>query len=267
MRIRAFLAVPTIVLAFSYSQAGQPFGAWRSLPLITKGQVDTNWIQIGYGGWTNDKSALRSKPDAKGLGLLVYKKERFGDCQIRVVFKTKEINSNSGLYLRIDDGILAQVNRPGASYDRDAKGEPTAESTERMKTSAEREEGPWYAVHRGYEIQIASGDGHPGDTSFNGTGAVYSLAKSTGILTDARNWATMVVTLAGEQILVDLNGKRVSSFNPSTDQPPAQEVWYEPKREPKRPQKGYIGLQTHDPTDIVWFKEVSVRPLPKAATK
>jgi len=41
----------------------------------------------------------------------------------------------------------------------------------------------------------------------------------------------------------------------------------EPKREPKRPEAGYIGLQNHDPGDIVWFKEVSVRPLPSAGAK
>ena len=28
---------------------------------------------------------------------------------------------------------------------------------EKMKASAEREEGPWFAVHRGYEVQIAGG--------------------------------------------------------------------------------------------------------------
>ena len=43
---------------------------------------------------------------------------------------------------------------------------------------------------------------------------------------------------------------------------PAGREWYEPRREPKRPAAGYIGLQTHDPGDVVDFKEVSVRPLP-----
>jgi hypothetical protein len=28
---------------------------------------------------------------------------------------------------------------------------------------------------------------------------------------------------------------------------------------------GYIGLQNHDPGDIVWFREISVRPLPADA--
>lgn len=35
----------------------------------------------------------------------------------------------------------------------------------------------------------------------------------------------------------------------------------EPIREIKRPTTGHIGLQNHDPGDVVWFKEVSVRPL------
>jgi len=29
------------------------------------------------------------------------------------------------------------------------------------------------------------------------------------------------------------------------------------KREPKRPTKGYLGFQNHDPGDVVYFKEVS----------
>jgi hypothetical protein len=32
----------------------------------------------------------------------------------------------------------------------------------------------------------------------------------------------------------------------------------------KRPEVGYIGLQTHDPGDVVYFKDVSVRPMPAA---
>ncbi len=39
------------------------------------------------------------------------------------------------------------------------------------------------------------------------------------------------------------------------------------KREPKRPLKGYIGLQNHDPGDVVWFKEINVRPIPEPSLK
>src|SRR6478672_2101844 len=93
---------------------------WRNIPLSSGGKVDQNWVHIGYGKFVVDDGALRTDPAPEGLGLLVYKKELLGNCQIRVVFKTKERESNSGVYVRLDDGILKQRNNPGAKYDRDA---------------------------------------------------------------------------------------------------------------------------------------------------
>src|SRR6266436_4338752 len=74
--------------------------AWRPLPLITGGKVDPSWMHVGWGCFVVDEGALRTECDPKGLGLLVYQKERFGNCQLRVVFKTKEAKSNSGVYVR-----------------------------------------------------------------------------------------------------------------------------------------------------------------------
>jgi hypothetical protein len=239
-----------------------PEPVWRPLPLITDGKVDTNWVHVGWGGFAADVSALRTEPAAKGLGLLVYKKEHFGNCQIRVVFKAKEAKCNSGIYVRLADGILDQVGKPGAEFDRDAAGKISKESMEKMQASANRDAGPWYAVHHGYEVQIAD----TGDPS-HGTGAIYSLASRSGALKKAGEWRTMIVTLAGEKIFVDLDGQRVTTFDPASPDLPARKQWHEPKREPKRPEAGYIGLQNHDPGDVVWFKEVSVRPLPSADTK
>lgn len=230
--------------------------AWRALPLITGGKVDANWVQVGWGGFVVDEGTLRTEPDAKGLGLLVFKKERFGNCQIRVVFKTKDVKSNSGVYVRMTDGILEQVGKPGAEFDR-SSGKISKESMEQMKASAEREEGPWYAVHHGYEVQIAGG----GD-ALHRTGAIYSLAPSSAAAAKTGEWQTMVITLAGESILVDLDGKRVSSLDLANPDLPPRKQWHEPKREHKRPVVGYLGLQNHDPGDVVWFKEVSVRALP-----
>lgn len=236
--------------------------AWRQLPLIADGKVDPNWVHLGWGGFVVDDGALRTDCDPKGLGLLVYKKERLGNCQIRVVFKTKEAKSNSGVYVRIADGILEQVKQPGAAFERDATGKPTKKSMEKMQASAEREEGPWFAVHRGYEVQIAGG-GDP----LHGTGALYSLATSSAASKKAGEWITMIITLAGDKIFVDLDGQRVTTFDPRSPNLPPQKQWHEPKREPKRPEAGYIGLQNHDPGDVVWFKEVSVRPVPSAGAK
>jgi hypothetical protein len=43
---------------------------------------------------------------------------------------------------------------------------------------------------------------------------------------------------------------------------PERKFDYEPYRGP-RPYAGYIGLQNHGDDDIVFFKEVSVKPLKK----
>lgn len=255
-------AASTCILPAVHGAESTAEPAWRPLPLITDGKVDPNWIHVGWGGFVVDEGALRTDCDPKGLGLLVYKKERLGNCQIRVVFKPKETKSNSGVYVRIADGILEQVGDPGAAFERDAAGKPSKESMEKMQASAGREEGPWFAVHRGYEVQIAGG-GDP----LHGTGAIYSLATTSAVSKKAGEWRTMVITLAGEQIFVDLDGQRVTTFDPRSPNLPPQKQWHEPKRGPKRPEAGYLGLQNHDPGDVVWFKEVSVRPLPSAGAK
>jgi hypothetical protein len=248
--LAAFAAAATGALraADSTSERG-----WRSLPIVTNGKVDTNWVFLGWGKFVVDDGTLRTEPDPKGLGLLVYKKEKLGNCQIRVVFKPKEVKSNSGVYVRIGDGILGEVNRPGAAFERDANGTPSKESEEKMRASAAREEGPWFAVHQGYEAQIA------GDS----TGSIYSLANSSVAGTKAGEWRTMIITLAGTKITVELDGKPAASFDSANRNLPPPKQWYEPKREPKRPEAGYLGLQTHDPGDVVWYKEISVRPLPE----
>jgi len=126
-----------------------------------------------------------------------------------------------------------------------------------MMESSEREEGPWFAVHRGYEVQIMD----EGD-AFHRTGAIYSLAASSGAPgKPPGEWRTMLITLEGKRIAVEVDGKEVTRFDPQSPDVPPRKQWYEPKREPERPEAGYIGLQTHDPGDVVWFREVSVRPL------
>jgi hypothetical protein len=258
IRIASFAC--TLLVLHGADSASEP--AWRPLPLITGGKVDPSWVHVGWGGFVADDGALRTECDPKGLGLLVYRKERLGNCQLRVVFKTKDVKSNSGVYVRIADGILEQAGQPGAAFERDAAGKPSKESMDKMQASAGHEEGPWFAVHRGYEVQIAGG-GDP----LHGTGAIYSLATSSGVSKKEGEWRTMIITLAGEQIFVDLDGQRVATFDPRSPNLPPQKQWHEPKREPKRPEAGYIGLQNHDPGDVVWFKEVSVRPLPSAGSK
>ena len=195
---RALLAVLICFLTISWNSSQsliavetKPEAEWWSLPLITDGHIADGWVHVGWGGFVVDGDSVRTECGPKGLGLLVYKKERFGNCQIRVVFRSKDAKSNSGVFVRIADGILDQVSRPGAAFDRDVNGNISKPSMQSMMASAEREEGPWFAVHRGYEVQIMDAN-----DKFHRTGAIYSLAASDSISNKpSGQWKTMIITL------------------------------------------------------------------------
>ena len=230
---------------------------WRSLPLIKDGKLDESWTQIGYGSMVIDDNSLRTENDSRGMGLFLYTKERFGNCQIRVVYRSKDSKSKAGVFIRIDEGILKRLNEKAAAAQRNEKGELTPESDKAMRTASDDLIGPWYAVHRGYEVQI-----HDEADEYHRTGAIYSLSKTAPVPNrQATDWKTMVITLQGNIVLVDVDGERITTFNSDDKDPRSERKWYEPKSEAKRPASGYFGLQTHDPGDVVYFKEVSVRPL------
>lgn len=254
MRTAAIMLV--LFLSIGLAQAGDD--GWRSLPLVKDGKVDPAWVLVGYGGFVVEDGGLRTEPDEKGLGLLLYRPEKFGDCQVRVTYRSKDAKSNAGVFVRIDEGILKKLDEKHPPARRDARGKLTEESLRIFQEASEKEQGAWYAVHHGFEVQICD----VGDKRSR-TGAVYSLAGSA-TLSDKppTEWKEMVITLRGNRVLVDIDGKRVTEFDPDGKDVPADRKWYEPKREPKRPTSGHIGLQTHDPGDVVYFKDVSVRALP-----
>jgi hypothetical protein len=158
-----------------------------------------------------------------GMGLLWYAKEKLGNCVIRVVYKTGTDRSNSGVYIRI----------------------------------AEKPKDEWYAVHHGFEVQIM--DYGSADRR---TGSIYTFAKAAAQPSKPREWNTLEITLKGNQISTKINGVAVSEFDSSSLDPQAADRSGEgdPARGP-RPEMGYIGLQNHDKNSVVYFKEVSVRPL------
>ena len=231
---------------------------WRQLPLTQGGEVHANWHQVGHGGFKAEDGMLVTAPDEKGLGMLTYTKEKFGDCQIRVVFKTSKAAANAGVFVRVDDGILKRLDEKSEPASRDQTGQLTPEGVKAMQEASEKQLGAWYGVHHGFEIQIADG-GDP----FHRTGAVYSLAPSSYTPSPSApgTWRTMVITLDGNRVEVEVDGQRTTTFDPDSRDVPPRKVWHEPDRDPKRPTHGYIGLQNHDPGDIVHFKEVSIRPL------
>jgi len=202
-----------LLLVLLLMAASLPGAEWRQL---FNGKDLDGWKMVGPGRFVVEDGMLKTEG---GMGLLYYTREKFGNCTIRVVFKTASRRANSGVFIRLP--------------------EPPPD--------------PWYAVHNGYEVQIdAAGD------DWHATGAIYSMAKVTARPQKPNGeWNTMEIVLDGQKTTSILNGVKVMEFN-SSDPVPKRKRWFEPVRGP-RPDTGYIGLQNHDAASVVYYKEVSVR--------
>lgn len=192
---------------------------WR--PLFDGKTLD-GWEHVGPGRFVVEDGQLRTEG---GMGLLWYSREKLGDCVLRVVYRTGTARSNSGVYVRI----------------------------------AEKPADPWYAVHHGFEVQIADGG-----RASRGTGSIYTFAEAKAQPGKPMEWNTLEVTLKGKRISTVINGTPVAEFDSSGLKPDAEDRTGEgdPARGP-RPERGYVGLQNHDRDSVVYFREVSVRPLPE----
>lgn len=204
---------PLAVVALLASLAS--LGSAETIVLFN-GKDLTGWKMVGPGSFTVENGALKT---VGGMGLLYYEGQPFGNCRLRVVFKTASSRDNAGVFIRMP----------------------------------EKPKDPWYGVHNGYEVQIDAG----GD-EWHATGSLYSLAKTKpGHQKPAGQWNVMEIELKGQTTTVFLNGTKVNEFR--GDQPvPERKQWFEPVRGP-RPDSGYIGLQNHDAKSTVFFREVSVK--------
>src|ERR1700732_184505 len=195
-------------------------GEWQQL---FNGRNLTGWKHVGPGGDRLEDGLIRTHG---GMGLLYWTGGKLGHCRLRVVYKMRDANDNSGVFIRIPI-------------------EP-------------RE--PWMPVHYGYEVQI---DNHPetsNEDEYHITAALYSLTKPLAKPgKPGPEWNTMAITLDGPRTVVVLNDVTVTDY--TEGQPvPERKFDFEPQRG-TRPNQGYIGLQNHSDNDIVFFKEVAVEPL------
>ncbi len=69
----------------------------------------------------------------------------------------------------------------------------------------------------------------------------------------------MEITLDGPRTIVTVNGQKVTDYTEGEPVPP-KKLRFEPDRG-RRPDQGYFGLQNHSDNDIVFFKEVAIKPL------
>ena len=195
---------------------------WQQL---FNGKDLTGWKHVGPGSDTVENGLIQTHG---GMGLLYWTGGKLGNCVIHVVFKMRDQNDNSGVFIRIPV-------------------EP-------------REE--WMPVHYGYEVQIDNAPEKSGEDDHYVTGTLYSLNKALARPgKPGPEWNTMEITLDGPHTIVMLNGVKVTDFTEG-DSVPERKANYEPLRGP-RPLEGFIGLQNHNDNDVVFFKEVAMKKLKK----
>ncbi len=220
--MRKYLLLLCLALTFLATVSQAQSGEWKQL---FDGRDLTGWKHVGPGGMTVEDGLIRTHG---GMGLLYWAGGKLGDCVIRVVYKMRDKNDNSGVFIRIPI-------------------EP-------------RE--AWMPVNYGYEVQIDNVA--EGEDEYHITGMLYSLTKPLARSgKPGPEWNTMEITLDGPHTIVVLNGVKVTDFTEG-DPVPAKKFDFEPERGP-RPQDGYIGLQNHSDDDVVFFKEVAIQMLEKIA--
>ncbi|HET6930772.1 MAG TPA: DUF1080 domain-containing protein [Candidatus Acidoferrum sp.] len=217
VRVLLVMAVASLLMG-----AGKPEPEWKQL---FNGKDLAGWKHVGPGEMTVTPDGLIETHG--GMGLLYWAGGKIGHCRLRIVFRMRDFNDNSGVFVRIPL-------------------EP-------------REE--WMPVHYGYEVQI---DNHPetsGEDDYHITGTLYSLTKPLAKPTKpGPEWNTMLITIDGPHTIVEINGVKVTDYREG-EPVPARKFDFEPQRG-RRPDEGYFGLQNHSKDDVVFFKEVSVQPLP-----
>jgi hypothetical protein len=219
--MRSLRALLVMVASLLLLAAGRAEPEWKQL---FNGKDLTGWKHVGPGEMTVTDGMIETHG---GMGLLYWTGGTIGHCKLRVVFKMRDFNDNSGVYIRIPI-------------------EP-------------RE--AWMPVHYGYEVQI---DNHPetsGEDEYHMTGTLYSLTKPLAKpAKPGPEWNTMVITIDGPHTIVEVNGVKVTDYHEGDPVPP-RKFDFEPQVGP-RPDEGYFGLQNHSKNDVVFFKEVSIQPLP-----
>jgi hypothetical protein len=192
--------------------------------LLFNGKDLSGWEFLGHLPFTKGFQVENGMLRTGGeKGMLWYTLGKIADATLRLVFTMSNPNGNSGVFIRIPH--------------------------------VPRSEGD--GIHYGIEVQIDNRD-----DDWHCTGTLYSMTKAKARPSKPPGeWNTMDITLDGLRTVVHVNGVLVTDYD-GVSPVPERTKSYEPERRP-RPASGYIGLQNHDASAIIYFKEISLEPLKK----
>jgi type 1 glutamine amidotransferase len=139
--------------------------------VLFDGKSAEGWRHAGIGGFKVEDGYARPYG---GMGLWYYERKRYRNFILKLEFRQKSQNSNSGVYIRF----------------------PRVEGD------------PWVPVNEGYEIQIAGNRASKGST-----GSVYSFQAAESVpLKPAGEWNEYEITNEGQTIKVRLNGELINTY-------------------------------------------------------
>lgn len=174
--------------------------SWRTL---FDGKSKEGWQQVGRGEFKLENGTLLTQG---GPGMLWYAREKFSNCQLRVVFKLTANTNDSGVFIRIPE-------RPKAAWD---------------------------GANTGYEVQI-NNSGDP----FHRTGCLDGITRAQmRVNANVNDWNTMIITLFGPRTRVHVNGVPVIDYMEEATAGHRNRL-LEGERA-RRPEAGYIGLQNYN---------------------
>ncbi len=215
-----------LILALMLLFASQGFSQKEEWRQLFNGKDLSGWKHVGPGEMVVENGLIRG---VGGMGMLYWTAEKFGNCAIRVEWKMRDENSNSGIFIRI----------PIEPYEE------------------------WMPVFYGYEVQIDNKPELSDEDEYHYTGTLYSLTKPLAKPgKPGPQWNVTEIILDGLHTTVYVNGVKVTSFQEG-DAVPERKFDFEPFHGP-RPEFGYIGLQNHGEADVVYFRKVETRPLTPA---
>ena len=186
MSARLVLLILSLLLASTLQGQSSSQSQSEEWKQLFDGKDLTGWKHVGPGEMTVEDGLIRTHG---GMGLLYWTGGKLGNCLIRVVYKMRDHNDNSGVFIRIPL-------------------EP-------------RE--PWMPVHYGYEVQIDNEPEKVNEDEYHATGTLYSLIKPLARPGKAGpEWNTMVITLDGPHTIVMVNGVKVTDYTNGQVVPPKQ---------------------------------------------
>jgi hypothetical protein len=194
---------------------------------LFSGKDLAGWTHVVPGHMAVENGMIRTHGE---MGLLYWCGRKLGKCTLRTVFGMPDGNDGLGVFIRFH----------------------------------KLPEEEWMQVLKGYEVQI---DNHPERSDadeYHSTLMLYSVNNPLAIAwKPGLPWNTMEITLDWSHTIVVLNGIKVTDFREG------RVIQVQPKKNDfehesgPRPEEGYFGLQNHCTKDIVFFKEVAIKPLAK----